>query len=414
MKGISLLLDHPKTKQKISQSQFKKLQLKLSIIRELYYKAPVSINDLTRTLKMSTPTITHVLDELTADGWINDYGIGESTGGRPPLLFGLNPSSAYIIAIDLERAYIKMAVFDMHNKPVEEIHELNEGLENTKDILGFIAEKVEELLTAYNIDKKKVSGIGLSLPGLIDVRTGLSYTYLNTGTPPAEELMKKTGIQVFIEQDTRAMAWGEKAFGLAKDYQNVLCLNVGSGIGLSLILNGKIFKGHSGYAGEFGHIQLVPGGKLCHCGKIGCIETVASGKALILQAQEYLKSGNDSAILSLVNQDMSKISLNTILQAAEQNDYYAVSLLSDAGDALGKGISTLIHLFDPQLIIIGGELSKAANLLITPIERNLSIYTISRIRRDSAVVASELGNKARLLGTLAMTMHNLFYQHEES
>ncbi|MDY0342142.1 MAG: ROK family transcriptional regulator [Lentimicrobium sp.] len=414
MKGINLLFDHSIAKNKISQSQYKKLQLKLILLRELYYNAPMSIHDLTQATKMSTPTITRAVDELMAEGWITDHGIGESTGGRPPWMCGLNPSSWYMIGIDLERAYIKMAVFDMHNQPVNEIHELNEGLDDTEDVIDFIANKVDELLTAYNIDKKKVLGIGLSLPGLIDIRTGLSYTYLNSGIPPADLLWQKTGLPVFIEQDTRAMAWGEQAFGLAQDHQNVLCLNVGSGIGLSLILNGKIFKGHSGYAGEFGHIQLVPNGRLCHCGKIGCIETVASGKVMINRAREEIDSGTDSIMQQLVQNNLKKINLKTILKAAELNDQYAINLLSDAGDALGKGISTLIHLFDPELIIIGGELSKASDLLIPPIERNLNIYAISRIRRDARIVSSELGDNAKLLGTLAMTMHKIFYEHEEA
>ncbi len=414
MKGIHLLFDQSGIKNKISPGQYKKLQLKLILLRELYYNAPMTIHDLTQATKMSTPTITRAVDELMEEGWVIDHGIGESTGGRPPWMCGLNPSSWYMIGIDLERAYIKMAVFDMHNQPVKEIHELNEGLDDTEDVIGFIASKVNELLTAYNINKKKVLGIGLSLPGLIDIRTGLSYTYLNSGKPPADLLSQKTGLPVFIEQDTRAMAWGEQAFGLARDHQNVLCLNVGSGIGLSLILNGKIFKGHSGYAGEFGHIQLVPNGRLCHCGKVGCIETVASGKVMIARAREEINSGTDSMMQELVQHNLKKINLKTLLKAAEMNDQYAVNLFSDAGDALGKGISTLIHLFDPELIIIGGEMSKASDILIPPIERNLNIYAISRIRRDARIVSSELGDNAKLLGTLAMTMHNIFYEPQEN
>lgn len=409
MKGINLLFEHTISKHKINQSQYKKLQLKLILLRELYYRAPLSIHDLTQASKMSTPTITQALELLIKEGWITDYGIGESTGGRPPWMFGLNPSSRYIIGIDLERAYIKMSVFDMHNQPVSEIHELNEGLDDIKDVIEFIAEKVNELLAAYSIDKEKVLGIGLSLPGLIDIRTGLSYTYLNSGTPPADLLRQKTEIPVFIEQDTRAMAWGEQAFGLARDHQNVLCLNVGSGIGLSLILNGKIFKGHSGYAGEFGHIQIEPNGQLCHCGKIGCIETVASGKALINHAKKDLAKGANSHISEMVHNDLSKITIKVILEAAQAGDQYAIDLIARIGEALGKGIATLIHLYNPELIILGGEMSKAADFLISPIESNLNIFTISRIRKDATIVASELGDNARLMGTLALVMDKIFH-----
>jgi glucokinase-like ROK family protein len=301
-----------------------------------------------------------------------------------------------------------MGIFDFDNKPVSEIHELNEGLETHNDIPGFLAEKVYELIEAYNIDRNKLLGIGISLPGLIDLRSGISYTYLNTGRPTAKELMDRLGLPVFLEQDTRSMAWGEQAFGLAHGHQNVLCLNIGSGIGLSMILNGKIYTGHSGYSGEFGHIQIEPNGQLCHCGKIGCIETVASGKVLISKAKKDISEGSITQISGMIEGDLGKLNIKVILDAARAGDQYAIDLLGRIGEALGKGLSTLIHLFNPELIIIGGEMSKAADFLISPIESNLNIYTIARIRKDAMIVSSELGDNARLMGTVALVMNKIF------
>ncbi|PKP46471.1 MAG: sugar kinase [Bacteroidetes bacterium HGW-Bacteroidetes-11] len=408
MAGINYLFKSSFGEEPMKNNQLRKLNLKQAIIRELYQHKQLSIHYLSKTIKMSTPTITRAIDELAEDEMVVEIGIGKSTGGRRPSIYGLKASSRYVMGIDLERYFIRMGIFDFDNKPVSEIHELNEGLDTHPDIPGFLAEKVYELIEAYNIDRSKLLGIGISLPGLIDIRTGISYTYLNTGKPTAKELMDRLGLPVFLEQDTRTMAWGEQAFGLARGHQNVLCLNIGSGIGLSMILNGKIYTGHSGYSGEFGHIQIEPNGTLCHCGKIGCIETVASGKMMISRARKDLAEGAISQISGMINNDLNKINIRIVLEAAKAGDQYAIDLLARIGEALGKGLSTLIHLFNPELIIIGGEMSKAADYLISPIESNLNIFTISRIRKDAIIVASELGDNARLMGTVALVMNKIF------
>ncbi|HOI86390.1 MAG TPA: ROK family transcriptional regulator [Lentimicrobium sp.] len=408
MAGIKYLFKHSFNGEQLKNNQLRKLNLKQQIVRELYQHSNLSIHNLSKTIHMSTPTITRALEELMQEGLVNEIGIGESTGGRRPSIYGLNPLSRFVIGIDLERYFIRMGVFNFANEPVSEIHELNTGLETQNDIIGFIAEKVSELMAAYSIDTSSILGIGISLPGLIDMRSGLSYTYLNTGKPVASMLSELTGLPVFVEHDTRAMAWGEKSFGLARDLKNVLCLNIGSGIGLSTILDGKIYMGHSGYAGEFGHIQIEPNGHLCHCGKIGCIETVASGKVMLTKARKDITEGAITLIRSVIGNDVARLNIRTILNAAREGDQYAIDLLARTGEALGKGLATLIHLFNPELIIIGGEMSKAADYLIAPIESNLNIYSIARIRRDASIVASELGDNARLMGTVALVMSKIF------
>jgi glucokinase-like ROK family protein len=408
MSGTDFLFKADKSEEPVKNNLRRRIALKQTIVKELYLHGELSIFKLSQTIKMSTPTITRAVEELIEDELIREVGIGESTGGRRPSLFGINPSSRYVLGVDLERSFVRMGVFDFANQPVSEIHELNEGLDTHPDILQFIAEKVSELLVAYGIDENKMLGIGISLPGLIDIKTGLSYTYLNTGRPAADILSEKTKLPVFIEHDTRAMAWGEQAFGLARGYQNVLCLNAGSGIGLSMILNGKIYLGHSGYSGEFGHIQIEPNGQLCHCGKIGCIETLASGKSMVAKARNEMANGAVTQLNIMTEGDLSKLNIKIILAAARKGDQFAIDLLAKAGEALGKGMAVLIHLFNPELIIIGGEMSRAADYMISPIESNLNVYTISRIRRDARIVASNLGDNARLMGTVALVMNRIF------
>jgi len=386
----------------------KKKALKLLILEELYRHGCKSIPDLGKVIRMSTPTITRAIDELIRENLLIEEGIGTSSGGRRPNLYGINPSSRYVLGIDICRYSARYGLFNFHNEPAADIRVLNEGLETTSDIISLIKKAIDQYIKDSGIDETRLMGIGIALPGLIDIHTGISYSYLHEDKPLDSLLEERFKYPVFIEHDTKAMALGEQAFGLAMGKQNVLCLNIGSGIGLGMILNGKLYHGNSGFSGEFGHIQVDPDGQLCYCGKIGCLETLASGTTMIRIARKEIESGATTLISSIVNNNLDKITSEVILQAAQRGDQFAISLLSNIGEYLGKGIAVLIHLFNPELIIIGGELTKAENYLVDPIQQNLNKYTISKIRRDAQIITSSLGNNAGLLGTVALVMNKVF------
>ncbi len=385
----------------------RKARLKQQLVNKLYKEGQLSIHDLCESFKHSAPTIAKTIDALIKQQLVMKTGVGESSGGRRPGLYSINPSSHYVMAIDLERSFIRIGIFDFANRPVSNIYEFNEGLDTLSDVFQFITLKVNELLKTNRITKKKVLGIGLSLPGLIDIHTGLSYTYLMNKKPVAETLTELTEIKTYVEHDTKLMAWGEQAFGLAKGLENVLCLNVGSGIGLSMILNGIIYKGHSGYAGEFGHIQIDNKGDLCHCGKVGCIETQAAGKSLVAKAQKLIESGVKTELGEDCSGAFIKPTIKDIITKAKSGDRVSVELLNEAGDAIGKGLAVLINIFNPERIILGGELSKASEFLIQPIENNLEIHSLGRIRKDAKLVISELGDDARIMGSVALVMNKI-------
>jgi N-acetylglucosamine repressor len=393
----------------LKPSAFKRVSLKMMILEIFYRQGSKSIPDISKIIQMSIPTITRSIDELAAEGLILEEGIGASSGGRKPNLYGINPNSRYILGIDISRYFVRMCIFNLRNQPAAEIKVLNDGLETTADILSVIHQGAMELINSSGIDEAKILGIGIALPGLIDIRTGISYSYLHSDNKPASALFEEIFHHpVFVEHDTRTMALGELAFGMAKGKQNVICLNVGSGISISMILNGQLYSGNSGYAGEFGHIQADPNGQLCYCGKIGCLETLASGTTMIRKAKTELESGATSIIRNLVDNDLNRISSSIILDAAQKGDQFAIGLISQVGEHLGKGIAVLIHLFNPELIIIGGELSNAGNYLTDPIQQNLNKYTIAKIRKDTQILNSELGENAGIMGTVALVMDKIF------
>ncbi|MDP3451311.1 MAG: ROK family protein [Bacteroidales bacterium] len=389
----------------------KKQLLKNQLMWIFYKEGNKSISELCSLTNNSIPTITNIIIELTNEGWVLNYGISNSTGGRKPTIFGLNPNAAYILGIDLSRRYTNIGLFDLHNNMIGEMMQLSEGLSNSDTILPTIKEAVDKILNIHQLDRDVVLGSGVAIPGIFNIRDGVSYSYPIFGGSPVKQTFEELlNMNVYIEHDTRTMALGEQWFGLAGDYDNALFINIGSGIGLSMILNGELYKGRSGYSGEFGHIQMVPEGDLCYCGRIGCLETVASGTAIVHRAKEMILKGKNSIISRITHNNPEAINLKTVISAANSGDLLSIELLEEAAEFLAKGVSTLIHLFNPDAVIIGGEMAEAGNLIKDPVKQKIGKYTILQLKQDSQILVSGLHERAGILGTLPVVMSNTFYQ----
>ncbi len=395
--------------EKIIRPNFKKHLLKKQVLEIFYRHVHQTIADLCEATNNSIPTITNLMGELLAERWVKDFGIGQSKGGRKPVLYGINPNYGYIFGIDLSRQFTRLCIFNLHNQQVGELVEINHGLDNTEDILAVLKEEVAKTLKYNHIANEKILGYGIAIPGLIDIKKNVSYSYKQFGDPPLRETFGELlGRPAYIEHDTKIMVLGELWFGLAKNFRNVLLVNIGSGIGLSMILNGELYYGNSGFSGEFGHIQMDSNGELCYCGKIGCLETIASGTALVKRARKKIAEGKNTLINKLANHNLDEIKQQTIIEAAHLGDQFAIELLEDAGEVLAKGISVLIHLFNPEAIIIGGQMAEAGNLIKDPIYQKLNKYTMLRLKQDTQILVSQLKKRARLMGTLPVVMNKVF------
>ncbi len=397
----------------LSNIEHKKIFQKNAIIEYLYEQGPTSNPDIARYTKMSSPTITKLIQELINLGIVIDMGIGESIGGRKPNLFGINPNARYIIGIDIDCRMVKLGIFNLANEAVSEIITYFGNVKDKNEMFNDLFKRIEKLIKESNVDTDSLLGIGVSIPGLINSKTGQTYMDLRIdGEKLEDQFIKRFNLPVVIDSDSRVMAIGEQAFGFAKNKKDVLCLNICDGIGLGMILNGIVYRGMSGLAGEFGHINVVKDGNLCTCGKYGCLETVASGTALIEQAQQGIKKGQESLIKELVNNDLEDIHVSDIIEAVNKGDIFAIEIINKLGHFLGEALSSLVHIFNPEMIIIGGKVALAENYLINPIENTLNKYTISHIMKDTQVVTSRLEEKVKLLGSVAMVMNRVFDEKE--
>jgi len=392
---------------KFSGVEIKKHILKKRIIRHLYYDGFKSVPDITKDTHMSSPTITQLINELIDEQWIKDYGRGESSGGRKPNLYWLRPDSHYLLIIDCGNYQTHIAIYNTINQPIAETT-IKLTLVNEQIALDSIIDNAFLLLENSQIDKNKVIGLGIAFPGLVNSEKGINYTHFNFSDKPISDILQKRfGFPVFIENDAKAMALGEYQFGLAKGHKNALSITIDWGIGLGMILDGKLFHGTSGFAGEIGHIQMKPDGDLCICGKLGCLETVASASALTRKAKGAISNGRMSLLTPLAEKNIELIDASAIINAAKHGDDFAIDLLSEVGKELGKGLSVAIQIINPEIIILGGQIAEAEQFIITPIQQMLNKLCMSQMRNDANIVVSELGQNSRMLGMYAFAMENL-------
>ncbi len=388
----------------------KKKQLQqIRVVKLLYIEGPQTTAKLCKKLKISAPNMTTILNELTKNSIVEKKGQGKSIGGRRPDLYGVSSDSFFVIAVDMGIFKTQISIFNANNKKIEETKQYSILLNNEKSTLDSIIESIQSFISESSIETDKILGVGISLPGLVDSENGINHTYLNFKEGSLVELLQQNiGLPIFIENDAKAMALAEFHFGSARNKKNVLVMYLDWGIGLGMILDGKLYRGTSGLAGEFAHIPMVENGQLCRCGKLGCLETIASGITILEKAEEGVKEKKTSILLGNHSDDQKFLELKNVILAALNGDQYAIKILDETGKYLGKGISILIQLLNPELIVVCGKLAESGELITTPIQQGINTHAMKQISEHTEIKISEFGNEISIFGGLAVVMENLF------
>ncbi|WP_247233256.1 ROK family protein [Telluribacter sp. SYSU D00476] len=387
----------------------RKNRLRSNLLLELFQSGDTSINKMARLFHASIPSATAIVNELIREGWMIETGTGPARAGRPPVLYGLNPQKYLTLIMDINRHQTQLVIFDLKNQLIVR-RQIDIKLDDTSTFLDNLLTETDNFLDDHDIRRDRLWGIGISMPGLINTQYGINQTYLSLtkpGEPLANRIQEHFQRPICLINDTRATTIGEHRFGLAKEKSHVLTINSDWGIGLGILLNGEVFNGASGYAGELGHIQVRPDGMLCHCGKIGCLDTVVSAMALIRQAQDGIKAGRVSILPQMVQGNIDTLDTHHVIEAAHAGDEFSIDLLSNVGTELGKGLATAVHLFNPEIIIVSGVLADAGPFISNPIEQAINKYCLSDFKSSLTIRISQLGTKARLLGTQAHLFEHL-------
>lgn len=383
---------------------------KIKIIKNLYLKGANTASEICTEVGISLPTVNSLLGDLMNSGEVIKHGRAESQGGRKPDLYRLAENAFYVLSVDLSRFNVNLALYSCTHTLAfpKESHKIT--LNNEKETFDTLCEYIESYLVKTGIPSEKVIAIGISMPGLIDSVGGVNYTYLKFGKKTLlENLESRFEKKIFLENDARAMTLAEYKFGSEHSYKNVLGIFIGWGIGLGIIIDGKIYQGASGFAGEFAHSPIFESREItCTCGKKGCLESVASGTAIVRMAGDAIKLDQDSILARMVRDHQGELEPGLVVEAALAGDQRAITILSEAGLDLGRGISILIQLLNPELIIIGGPVAEANQYLITPIQQALNIYSMAKSRERSQLALYQLGEDVGLMGGVAVVNEKLF------
>jgi len=376
---------------------FKNTSIKKEIISILSISGNVTIPDLSKKLVLSVPKITTLVNELITDGIVCDYGKTTIASGRKPSVYGLVADSGFFLGVDIKQNHINIGLIDLCKNQTSTSKNIPYTLSNEKQSLEELCNIIKTFIAKTSISNDKILAMGLNLSGRINSTTGYSYSFFHFNEDPLSVYLEQaTGIKTFIENDSRAMAYGEYIAGAVKHEKNVLFLNLDYGIGMGIIINGQIYYGKSGFAGEFGHIPFFDNEIICQCGKKGCLETEASGRALTHLFREKIKNGYASSITKDVA--IEDIKLSHIIQAVKDDDVLAIDLVAEIGEKLGKGIAMLINLYNPELIVLGGALAETSEYILLPIKSAINKYSLNLVNTDTQIKLSLLNENAGVVG----------------
>ncbi|THU37193.1 ROK family transcriptional regulator [Niastella caeni] len=379
---------------------------KKKIIKHLYFSNMLSCADLSDKINKSLPVTTKMLGKLIEEGWVTETGFAASTGGRRAVMYSLKPDVLYVVAVAMDQLITSIAILNMQNNQVAatEIFEL--PLLKNPQALSTLTEKIEDVIGKSGISKNNIAGVGIGMPGFVDAIQGINYTFLEPEQGTLTQYISSIiRLPVFIDNDSRLIALAELMFGAARGKKNAMVINIGWGVGLGMILNGELFRGHNGFAGEFSHIPLFLNNKLCSCGKSGCLETETSLLIVIEKANKGLKDGKISLLKELSVENAEK-AFQDIIKAAGKGDKFAVEILSESGYNIGRGVAILIHLLNPELVILSGRGSSAGKIWQAPIQQALNEHCIPRLALNTEIQISSLGYQAEITGAAALVMEN--------
>lgn len=362
-----------------------------------------SISDLSNELNTSIPTITKLLSELMEDGFIEDMGKQGTSGGRKPNIYGLCASAGYLAGVDVRRHHISIAVTDFKGNLTDYREDIPFILESSEESFRKMCDIILAHMGSLGIPKDRILAYGFNFTGRVNCSTGFSFSYfLGEERPLADTLEEMLGNKVFIDNDSRAMAYGEYISGAGNGEKNMLFINLSWGLGMGMILDGKLSYGKSGFSGEIGHFPFKDNDIMCRCGKIGCLETVASGSAIHRVFLEKLREGRAS-ILRPKFEKGEEITLDEIVDAVDEEDMLAIEAIESTGNELGRAIAGLINIFNPELVVIGGRLAVAKDYLMLPIMSAINKYSLIIVSKDTTIKFSKLGTKGGALGACMLS-----------
>lgn len=378
------------------------------VINQFADHGNLTISELAQYMNCSIPYITKSVNELIEQGMVYEVGRRENIAKRPPREYGLVPSCAYFLGIDMGQDCVNFGICDFCGNLVDSKYKVPFTYLDSEESLNEFVKLINDYIKTTNIDKALIQNICIGVGGRVNPKEGRAYncfTYLNR--PLTEYLTERMDVPVCIDNDTRCMTYGEYLRGCCKEANNVIFVNISWGLGIGIIFDGHLYIGKSGYSGEIGHMHIYNNGIICRCGKVGCMETETSGSALQRKVNNLLMEGRTSILSErVVNQHMP-LTLQDIIEAINKEDVLCIEALQEVAVELGTNLAGIINVFNPELLVIGGDLSVMSEYLLPPIFMGIKKYSLNMVSEDSQILISSLGAQAGLVGACLMARGKL-------
>lgn len=379
--------------------------IKRNIIAHMALNGECTLSELTKELHISVPTITKLVQELVSENIVTDLGKVETPGGRRPNVFGLASSAIYFAGVNIGRDEMSFLISDLQNNIVKEESCPDFELQDRPQCLEKICSKIEQFIESCGVDRSKILGMGVSISGRVNPDTGRSYRYFTSSEESLSQIVEtRIGIRVLLENDTRARCYAEYTTSKSQNERDVLYLHLGRGLAIGIVMDGKLYYGKSGFAGEFGHIPFFDNEIICACGKKGCLETEVSGIAIEEKFRKLVSQGVNTILRDKYNAN-EPIRIDDIIEAAKRDDNLSIELIEEVGEKAGKAVAFLINTFNPEAVIVGGNLAEAGDYLMLPLKSATNKYSLNLVYKDTKFRLSKMGQSASAWGA-AMLIRN--------
>lgn len=378
----------------------------VNVIRE---ERLISRADIAKRTRLSRSTVSTIVRELLKTEFICERGAGESRGGRRPILLDFNPKAGFVLGLDIGASHVLAVVADLEATLLVTLEEPFSIAVGPERGLPQVVRIAKAALEQARISPGRVLGVGAAVPGPVDYTAGMVVSPpLMPGwdrVPIRDWLQEALNLPVFLDNDANLGALGEYTYGAGKSMPNLAYIKVATGIGCGLIIQGRVYHGQRGYAGEIGHLTIDENGPPCRCGSFGCLESMASAQAIVRRAEAAIQASQKTSL----SQHQRPLTLADVAQAAREGDALSRQLFEEAGRHIGVALGGLINLFNPGRVIVGGGLAESGELLFAPLQRTVEARTMRGAAADVSIVPSQLGRKAVAIGGVALVHQQAFH-----
>ena len=380
----------------------------LKVIRD---NGSLSRADVAKITGLTPASVTNITKMLIEDEYLVECKVGQSSGGRPPIMLELNPNARYVIGISIGVGMIDVVITNLSAEIIlKKSIEINEERYDYDFVFKELVKLINEVIECSKIEKEKILGAGVALHGIVNARTGMSIYSPYYGWKEInikEALENELNLGVYVDNDVRAMALGESWFGITKDISNFVTLNISNGIGAGIIINNKPYYGVDFSAGEIGHIVVEGDGDKCNCGNYGCLETVASNNNITKKAIKLIKQGTNS-VLKELKADINQLTIEDISEAAKLEDELAISIIKEAARYIGIAITNLINILNPTSIVVVGEIFENTFNAIETLNEIVKNRGMKLSSENVRIIKSMLGRDAAVVGATTLVIQEIF------